>query len=464
MVFREYLLHGHVDGTVDSSLMIHDEEWMILDATTIRWFYLIISKDLFQTVVDDDDEAYAVWTKLNGLFIDNKLQRKVLLHGEFHGCQQLDSSIDYFCMRLKKLADELCDLGETVGDELLISTLTAGLNEDFGNAASNLTLISEPTFAKVVVYLKLEERRMKMARTRATNTALVTGTREGSTPPLPRPAPAPPAAPAFPQAPAAPFPLPPPAANGGRRGAASSSRALGIRVAARPQQQYQPAPWYAGQNPWTGVVHAYSMPVPRAPAPGILGTRPPSHQAFYAVPQPYAAPYGPLSYEQPPQLGGLPLLPLTKPPQQPALPPAPWDPTLLAALHSAPSLSTYTGGGDWYMDTGATAHMAAHPAVGTSRRPVATGHRRPFGDPVRWTASGLWRSLHRGTRCASRPHAAFAITAAALPGCLGHCPFAGRLIGALARGLVGHLCGALARGLASRLVGALAGYLAGYLG
>ncbi|XP_020160852.1 uncharacterized protein [Aegilops tauschii subsp. strangulata] len=184
LVFREYLLHGHVDGTVDSSLMVNDEEWMILDTTIIRWFYLTISKDLFHTVEDDDD-AYAVWTKLNGLFTDNKLQRQVLLHGEFYGWQQLDSSTDDFCMRLKKLADELRDLGETAGDELLISTLTAGLNEDFGNVASNLTLIPEPTFAKVVAYLKLEERRMKMVRTRATHTALTTGTHRGPVPPQP---------------------------------------------------------------------------------------------------------------------------------------------------------------------------------------------------------------------------------------------------------------------------------------
>ncbi|XP_073355031.1 uncharacterized protein [Aegilops tauschii subsp. strangulata] len=147
LVFRDYLLHGHVDGTIDSSLMVNDEEWMILDATIIHWFYLTISKDLFHTVVDDDDDAYVVWTMLSGFFTDNKLQRKVLLHDEFYGCQQLDSSIDDFCMRLKKLADELRDLGETVGDELLISTLTVGLNEEFGNAASNLTLIPEPTFA-----------------------------------------------------------------------------------------------------------------------------------------------------------------------------------------------------------------------------------------------------------------------------------------------------------------------------
>ena len=100
-------------------------------------------------------------------------------------------------MRLKRLVDELRDLSETVGDELLINTLTAGLNEDFGNAASNLTLIPEPTFAKVVAYLKLEERRMKMAWTRATHTALIAGTHGGSAPSPPRPALAHPPPPAF---------------------------------------------------------------------------------------------------------------------------------------------------------------------------------------------------------------------------------------------------------------------------
>nr|XP_040252221.1 translation initiation factor IF-2-like [Aegilops tauschii subsp. strangulata] len=340
LVFRECLLHGHVDGTVDSALMINDED------------------DLFHTVVNDDDDAYAVWTKLNGLFTDNRLQRKVLLHGEFYGCQQLDSSIDDFCMRLKKLADELHDLGETIGDALLISTLTAGQTRILGTPPP--TSPSSRSLPSLSAYLKLEERRMRMARTRATHTALVAGTRGDQAPPPLRRTPPQPAAPAFPPAPAAPFPPPQPAANGGgRRGGRKQGGAGAQGGAPRPPQPaYQPAPWYAGQNPWTGVVHAYSMPAPRAPAPGILGARPPSHQAFYAAPQPYAAPYA-VPYGQQPQPGGLPLLPLTAPPQP--LPPAPWDPALLAALHTAPFASSYTGGGEWYMDTGATAHMAAYP-------------------------------------------------------------------------------------------------------
>ncbi|KAI4974882.1 hypothetical protein ZWY2020_048489 [Hordeum vulgare] len=165
--------------------MVNDEDWMILDATIIRWFYLIISKDLFHTVVCNEHDAYTVWTKLNNLFTDNKLQHKLLLHGEFYGSQQLDSSIDDFCMCLKKLADELRDLAKTISDELLISTFIAGLNDDFGNATSNLTLIPEPTFTKVVAYLKLEERRLKMARICATHTALTTANRGGPAPPPP---------------------------------------------------------------------------------------------------------------------------------------------------------------------------------------------------------------------------------------------------------------------------------------
>ena len=90
------------------------------------------------------------------------------------------------------------------------------------------------------------------------------------------------------------------------------------------------------------------MPVPRPPAPGTFGPRPPTHQALFAVAPPYAmpSPYTPAYHAAPP--------PYT--PQQPA-----WDPALFAALQQAPAPGSYAGGGDWFMDTGASSHMAAHP-------------------------------------------------------------------------------------------------------
>ncbi|XP_073357857.1 uncharacterized protein [Aegilops tauschii subsp. strangulata] len=125
LVFREYHLIDHVDGSVDTDLMFANDDWMTIDATINRWLYQTISKDLCHTIVCDTNDAQTVWAKLNGLFNDNALQRRVFLQQEFFGYHQHDSSIDDYCMRLKKLADELRDLREKVSDELLLSMLTS---------------------------------------------------------------------------------------------------------------------------------------------------------------------------------------------------------------------------------------------------------------------------------------------------------------------------------------------------
>nr|XP_040251903.1 uncharacterized protein LOC120968940 [Aegilops tauschii subsp. strangulata] len=375
LLFRENNLVDHMDGTVDSRTMVADAEWTAIDATIIRWFFITISKDLFHTVVSAGDDARALWVKLNGLFTDNQLQRR---------------SIDDYCHRLKTLADELRDIGAKVDDDLLLSTLTAGLNEDFGNAASNLTLMPEPSSPKFVAYLRLEERRMKGVKKRVQHHALVAGTSRGApsptAPPAPRQQPPPPAPPGY-----FPLPLAPPALlaapqqpGGGRRGnRRGGGRKQQQAPGGRQPQQVTP-PWTYGTNPWTGVVHAYSMPVPRAPAPGILGPRPAGHQALFAAPNaaPYRSAPAPAYGSAPaygtataPAYGIAPSYGAAAAPAFGAAPtpayggfyppqaPPPWDPALLAALHSAPSPSSYGGGGDWYMDSGATAHMTAHPVT-----------------------------------------------------------------------------------------------------
>nr|XP_020165113.1 uncharacterized protein LOC109750564 [Aegilops tauschii subsp. strangulata] len=298
LLFRENNLVDHVDGTVDSRAMVDDSEWTAIDATLIRWFFTTISKDLFHTVVSDGDDARAMWVKLNGLFIDNKLQRRVFLQQEFFDCHQDEQSIDDYCRRLKTLADELRDIGAKVDDDLVLSTLTAGLNEDFDNAASNLTLMPEPSFPKFVAYLRLEERQMKGVKKRVQHHALAAGTSRGAppsaAPPAPRhqpPAPRP--RDFFPYHPH--LPLPP---SSSRRVVGTAETAAGAvasssnrRMGGGPRQQQQQAtpPWTYGTNPWTGVVHAYSMLVPRAPAPCILGPRPVIHQALFTAQN--AAPY-----------------------------------------------------------------------------------------------------------------------------------------------------------------------------
>nr|XP_040258918.1 formin-2-like [Aegilops tauschii subsp. strangulata] len=118
----------------------------------------------------------------------------------------------------------------------------------------------------------------------------------------------------------------------------------------------------------------YPLPPPAPPqqqptqgagwAPHYPQDLPAGHQEFIGAPyQSTGAGYGALLV--PPPLGGY-------DPPAPALPygglspppvPVPWDPALLAAQHSASLPSSPVGGGDWYMDSGATAHMTAHPVT-----------------------------------------------------------------------------------------------------
>ncbi|KAK1650348.1 hypothetical protein QYE76_068153 [Lolium multiflorum] len=347
LLFREYNLRDHIDGTAD--LLACDSDWLAIDATIIRWLFLTVSPDIFKTVVREGDDARTVWGKINGLFTNNKLQRVVFLQQEFFGTPQGDQTLDAYCLRLKAISDELQDLGFRIGDELLLSTLTAGLNEDLGNAASNLTLMTNPTFERAVDYLRLEERRLKGVRTRAVHTALWASGNSvlphgGGAPPAPTPAP--------------PHPAPQPqqhqGGGGGGRGrrrgrgggrGGGNNGGPGI-VGPRPGYSHPTPPWAGGHNPWTGVVHAYTMPVPRPPVPGTVGPRPPTHQAFIAAP-----PQAPAGLPYAPVYGGM----------MPQAPPAHWDPALYTALQHAPSPGAYSGGGDWFMDTGASAHMAAHP-------------------------------------------------------------------------------------------------------
>ena len=109
------------------------------------------------------------------------------------------------------------------------------------------------------------------------------------------------------------------------------------------------------------------MPVPHPPAPGILGPHPSSRQALLATPAPAA--YGnTAAYGGPPSYGAY-----------GGAPPV-YDPALLFALHATPSPSAYNGGGDWYMDTGAAAHMASNPGILSRAAPYPFSSRIMVGD------------------------------------------------------------------------------------
>jgi hypothetical protein len=322
LLFREYDLLDHIDSTVDLLTMAHEPDWSTIDATIIRWFFQTVSTDIFHTVVHDGDTACDVWKKITGLFTDNKIQCMTFLQQEFFGLHQNDLSLDAFCMRLKTLSNELHDLEFPITNALLLSTLAAGLGEDLSHTASNLMLLTTPTYEQAVAYLRNEERRLKHLWAHAAHTAFIAGFSPGAPAPSSTGLPPRAMAPYYP-----PSSRPPPfgpaektsfPTMGGSARACSSCHGQQRRerrqrrspVSTRswrngsqrngnpppPQQSMPLPPWATGQHPWTGVVHAYTMPVPRAPYPGVLGPRLATHQAFFMAPPPGA----PLVYTPPP--------------------------------------------------------------------------------------------------------------------------------------------------------------------
>jgi hypothetical protein len=134
LLFCEYDLLDHVDGTVDLLAMPHDPDWSTINATIIRWFFQTVSTDIFHTVVRDGDTTRVVWNKITGLFTNTKLQHITFLQQKFFGLHQNDLSLDAYFLRLKTLSDELRDLDFLITNALLLTTLVASLGEYLSHA------------------------------------------------------------------------------------------------------------------------------------------------------------------------------------------------------------------------------------------------------------------------------------------------------------------------------------------
>ncbi|KAG2566195.1 hypothetical protein PVAP13_7NG207800 [Panicum virgatum] len=92
--------------------------------------------------------------------------------------------------------------------------------------------------------------------------------------------------------------------------------------------------WASSYNPWIEIVQAWPLNAWRPGVPGFLGMRPgaPPPQALTA-------------------LGAAPAPPDATSPQVP--------PGLFSALHGMPANQAH--GGEWFLDMGATSHMASSP-------------------------------------------------------------------------------------------------------
>ena len=93
-----------------------DAEWQLTDPCIVNWILLTVSKSVFDIVHKLHLTAFSLWTEVESLFHDNELQRAVYLEAELHSTYQGDLSINEYCTKLKRLADQLRSIGHPISE------------------------------------------------------------------------------------------------------------------------------------------------------------------------------------------------------------------------------------------------------------------------------------------------------------------------------------------------------------
>jgi hypothetical protein len=293
--------------------------------------------------------------------VGNRETHIVLVDTKFRTLCQGALSVSDYCRRMKTLSDSLVELSEPISDRLLTINLLCGLNDRFAHLRSYLKRQRPfPLFVEVRSELLLEELSMGPVATSAAPTVLVAS--------------------ALTSAPGTATALasgPPPQASGGcghrrRKGKASGGSgppnpggARSTPGGARGQTAPPQGSWPSLYNPWTDSIQMWLGPVQ-----GHRQTGPTSHQAFVGRPPTPTASWAPASWpttnaptwSSSTSVSSWAVQPPTS--AQPQIAPSPfglWDqPTLVAAFNT---MTLTPPQGEWYMDSGATAHMASTSSI-----------------------------------------------------------------------------------------------------
>lgn len=104
---KAYKVRHHIDGTKAAATTdVAYEEWCEIDAGVLQWIYGTLSNEFLSRVLEDDSTAYAAWTRVQKIFLNNKGARAATLEQEFNNLKlETMPSLEAYCQRLRKLAD-----------------------------------------------------------------------------------------------------------------------------------------------------------------------------------------------------------------------------------------------------------------------------------------------------------------------------------------------------------------------
>jgi hypothetical protein len=261
-------LEGHISSS--TPLTKRDNDWQKVDQCIVNWIFTTCSCEVLQIVRQQrKTDAFSLWSAIKNLFHDNKLQRAVFYEAEFRNLYQGDMSIHDYCTKLKVLADNLQDVGQSVSEPSQVPNMLRGLNPKYHHAISAITSRQPPhTFLSTRSHLLMEELFDTQRVATIANHALF-AEQKNTTPPIPDPTLAVLATPVPMAA------LPPTPAR-----VARNPRRPAARAVTSPNQTAPLAPVAAvrvgtPRHGLTSCLQSMDWPMPFwAPGSGILGLRP----------------------------------------------------------------------------------------------------------------------------------------------------------------------------------------------
>ncbi|KAL9241111.1 hypothetical protein vseg_015259 [Gypsophila vaccaria] len=170
---RGYKVLHHIDGTEPPAKTDPDyNEWCEIDSHVLQWIYGTLSDDLLARVLTGTSTAYAAWSRVKNIFVNNKGARAASLEHEFTNLK-LESlpSLEAYCQRLRELAGQLSDVDAPVTEQRLVIQLLRGLPSSYDTVASYINQ-ALPDFETARNMLELERHRQSSCEEHPT--ALVT--------------------------------------------------------------------------------------------------------------------------------------------------------------------------------------------------------------------------------------------------------------------------------------------------
>ncbi|XP_071689110.1 uncharacterized protein [Rutidosis leptorrhynchoides] len=105
---------------------------------------IALSTELLNTIMEQEETTAAAWSRLQSVFHDNRNSRALYLHKHYSTIKLDDfANVSTYCQEIKSLADQLMNVGDKVSNERMVLQLIARLNDNFDTVETYFTQLDK---------------------------------------------------------------------------------------------------------------------------------------------------------------------------------------------------------------------------------------------------------------------------------------------------------------------------------